>query len=364
MHPTNNIVIHIKMLIKTLFIVGLLFFQTELSGQKIGWFKINSTPFMLSQSPFDNHSDCSGQTQVGHIPNNFYEHILLDSLFISKDFKQVKLVLRYFGNLKQIDTNDLRNYKQLDTFQFSLHDKSIEKYKKVGDSLYLFNFYLLGSHENLADSIVLYNAINVQNKNNCDDNFPFGSCWNGFKLKKGALICSKYGKSKTVYFQDCYKITEVKKLKNDAKQFSITVPLQHSFLGSGRPYVELHEYLKSWDTSLNIFLKPFTGSYDSKNKLWELEYDTSNNSTNAAISIFNGGTDTLFISRCVTTAGYATILSFPKIVAPASWGTIQLQVNNLNRKPNQSNTSTFWMKLLDKESNERYKYYTILYHIK
>lgn len=350
-----------KDVFKILFIIVTLFCQIELSGQNSAWVKINTTPFMLSQSPFDGRSDCSGMPSGGGIPNNFYEHIVTDSLFISKDMKQVKLVLRYFGNLGQIDTNDLRNYTPYDSTQDMYYNKWMEKYKKVGDSFYRFNYYLEGRSENKYDSIVLYRAIKMQNKNNCKDNFPFG-CQNRYNFNLGYWIFDGKGKLKQKPYPNCYKVTDLKKLKNDAKQFCVTVPLQHSFIGCGKPYVELHDYLTTWDSSLNIFLNPYTGIYNSNAKLWILDYDTANESTKGTIGIYNGGIDTLNIQECNTTAGNAVINGFSNYIAPASWGYIKLEFLH-GEKPLLPYNSVIFMRLLNNKSKENLIYYQIRYRV-
>lgn len=351
-----------KVLIKTFCIILPLLFQAELSAQNVGWFKVNATPYMFSLSPFDTHSDCFGMPHLGGIPNNFYEHIITDSLFISKDMKQVRLVLRYITQLEQIDTNDMSNYTLGDTLKYPIYYRKMLKYKKVGDSFYWFNYVLEGSSENKLDSIVLQKAIKVQNKNNCKNNFPFG-CQNRFNIDVGGVwYFNGKGKSKQKPYPDCYKVTELKKLKNDAKQFSVSVPLQHYYIGSGRSYLELHDYLTSWDSSLNIFLNPYTGRYNSKTKLWILEYDTVNKSTKGTIGIYNGGCDTLNIQECNTTAGNAIINGFPEFIAPASWGYIQLEFLN-GSIPLSPHESLIFMRVSKNKSLENLIYYPIKYRV-
>jgi hypothetical protein len=316
---------------------------------------------MLSLSPFASHSDCFGMPHTGGIPNNFYEHIITDSLFISKDIKQVRLVLRYISKLGQIDTNDMRNYTLGDSTKYSGYDKLRLKYKKMGASFYWFNYILEGSSENNLDSIVLQKAIKVHNKNNCKNNFPF-DCQLRFKGDAGGYWVEGKGKLKQKPYPDCYKITELKKLKNDANQFSITLPMQHSYIGSGQSYLELHDYLKSWDSSLNIFLNPYTGRFNSNDKLWIIDYDTANKSTYGTICVYNGGLDTLNIEECNTTAGNAIIKRFQNFIEPASWGYIQLEFFN-GSMPLSPHESLIFMKVSKNKSKENLIYFPIKYRV-
>lgn len=348
------------------------FIQFKLSGQDKGWFKINTTQYMLSRSPYDGHSDCNYGLSLGGIPNIFSEHLVTDSMFISKDLKNIRLVCRYFGNLGQIDSNDLGNYTLLkDTNYRTYYNDKRVKYLKKGDSLYFFNFINWGTFQNKMDTIVLYRAIKVQNGNNCNNNFPFGDCPYGTygQIMFDRLVWAGKGKMKVEHPPNCYKVTEFKKLKNDAKQFSITIPLVHSYIGSGKPYVELHEYLKTWDSSLNVFLKPYySGSYNPQNNLWILDYDTANESTKGTIGIYNGGMDTLDIYECNTTAGNAIIKGYPNYIAPASWGYIKLEFFH-GEKPLLPKNSVIFMRLFKNKLNEDLKskgdliYYQIKYRV-
>lgn len=364
LHPMTNKFLQ-KKTIQILFLVGAVFFQTKLGGQDMGWYTINTTPYMLSRSPFDVHSDCNHGLNLGGIPSAFSEHLVTDSMFISKDLKNIRLVCRYFGNLEQIDSNDLGNYTLLkDTNYRTYYNDKRVKYLKKGDSLYFFNFINWGTLQKNTDTIVLYRAINVQNGNNCNNNFPFGDCpYRSIdQIMNDRLVWASKGKMKVEHPTNCYKVTEFKKLKNNAKQFSIIVPLSHSYIGSGKPYVELHEYLKTWNGVLNIFFKPLSGSYNLKEKLWVIEYDTANNFTKGFISIYNGGMDTMFLRECSTTAGNAIINGYPNFIAPASWGVIKLEFLHGN-KPYTPKNSTINIRTSNNISDNNYQYYPLHYRI-
>ena len=298
------------------------------------------------------------------IPNCFREHFVTDSLFISKDKMHIRIICRYFGKLAQIDSNELNNYTLVKEKNFSTYINDNRKYLKKGDSVYMFNYVKGESHDNKTDAIILQHAIQVRDSN-CYPEFPFGDCpfrliyhFGDFKINDG-----KGGQISQDEYFNCYKITEYKKIMNNAEPFEIVLPLEHSFIASGRPYLELHEYLKSWEPSIKIFLKPSMGSYDSEKKIWMFNYDTTNSLTTGTIEIYNGATDTLFIPKCYTTAGYATVESFPRFLAPASWGVIKIQVNHGERKPYLPHNSLIWLEVLKGELKKDYVLYPIQYEI-
>lgn len=362
MHQTDKN-IAMKVLIKTFFFIVMLCCHTKLNGQNKGWFKVNTSASLLGQSRFNGHTDCIGLTCWVGVPVEFYSHIIVDSLFISNDLKQTKLTLRIISNLAQVDTSDLSYYTLIDSSEyFSTYDIRKTKYRKVGDSIYLFNYILEDNSSYILDTIMLYKALPVQNNNDCYDNFPFGPCPNHFGPKVGVWSIAKNGKSEAKEFPDCYKVTELKKLKNDAKQFSITVPLQHSFIGSGPLNLELYDYLKTWDSSLHIFLKPISGKYDSKKKLWLIDYDHNNTITKQAINIYNGGTDTLFLQKCYASAGNVTIEKFPPYIAPASWGGLVLSVQH-KINPSVPQNSTIMVEPIKINTKEKMLFYTIPFRI-
>jgi hypothetical protein len=362
MHQTvKNIVM--KVLIKTFFIVVMLCCHTKLIGQNKGWVKVNTSASLLGQSRFNGPTDCIGVICWGGVPVKFYSHIIVDSLFISNDLKQLKLTLRIINNLAQVDTSDLSYYTLIDSSEyFSTYDIGKTNYRKVGDSIYLFNYILEDNSSYIIDSIMLYKALPLQNKNRCNDNFPFGPCPQGYGPKIGVWSITKNGKSKIIDYPDCYKVTAFKKLKNDAKQFSIILPLQHSYIGSRPLNLELYDYLKTWDSSLCIFLKPLSGKYDSKKKLWLIDYDHNNTITKQAINIYNGGTDTLFLQKCYASTGNVTIEKFPPYIAPASWGGIVLSVQH-KIKPSVPQNSSIMVELIKINIKEKMLFYTIPFRI-
>lgn len=346
--------------LKLILLIISLLSQVKLSGQNTSWYKINTTPFLLSNSPFLGHSDCYGQPQLGGQPAIFYEHFVTDSFFISNDIKYVKLVLRFFGNLSQIHTNDLSNYSLRDSSDYpSDYYGRIVKYRKVGDSFYLFNFSIVNNHSIESDSIQLYRSLKVYN-NKCIDSFPFGDLRNCSKMPTGAIW--QVGKPKPKPEPNCYENSPFKKIKNDGKPFTLTIPIQNIAFGSGWPYVELGDYLKSYDPVLNILIKPITGIYEPIKKLWVINYDSDNTVSKGTISIYNGGTDTIFIQKCYTSAGNAIIEGFSPFIAPASWRYLNLSVQHKENSTIPQNP-TIMIEFLRKNTKEKKLFYTIPFRI-
>lgn len=330
-------------------------FQFKLDAQDMVWSKVNASSFMLSESPHGGHTDCHNGIILGSIPSLFYEHIVTDSLEISSDLKWVKVTFRFFVKLGQVDSNDLRNYslEKDSSSRFSdLKELWKYKFKRSGDSLFCFNFIRSNiENEYKLDSIQLYSAKRIR-VNDCNDNFPFGDCpYNFFRsinMREFKIVNGKYV---SVKFPDCYKINGMQVVKNDAKPITLILPLNHSFIGSGRSYLELHDYLKTWNSKMKLFLKPFTGKYNSNASIWTFSHDANKTTTNAFMSFYNGGFDTLFIHECFTSSGNAVIQRFPKFIAPATWANIELVVDHKN-KMNLPKESTIMIKTKRKDSNK------------
>lgn len=313
------------------------FFKTELYGQDSLWYKVNASPFVICNSPFVSRVDCYGQQQIRWIPCSFDPHFEIDSLFISKDFKQVRVVFRYFGRLDQIDTNDITNYSPYDSLNFPIktYGKKMS-YKQFDGKMYMFNYTKESFNDYTHDSLLMYMAEKLHDKK-CQNNFPFGDCrtinymrdyytgqtWT-FNSKKNKMV-------KTAVIPNCHLISSYMYIRADASPITITLPLRNLSVGYGWPYIEINEYLKSWDSVLNTFIKPMTGSYDSKEKQWLINYDQSSNTTKGHFGLYNGGTDTLFINQCYTSAGNAIIERYPAFIAPASMGFVYLSVINNDR---------------------------------
>ncbi len=342
----------------------LIFTQFHSNSQEIKWYKINTAPFLFSNSPFESRTDCYGQTQIRIAPVNFEPFIVTDSAFISNDLKQIKLMIRHFGNFNQIDTNDLCNYSLIDsaTYPLNFYNNPIRRirYRKSNDSFYIFNFVLTNSQNYESDTVLLYRALKIQ-KEKCMDNFPFGNhrdCDRPLPFKT-----TQVGKSKPEpHPPDCYSYSLYHKFKNDGKQIELTVPIQNIALGTGWPYLELGDYLQTFDTSLNIFLKPTTGSFDPKKKQWVIEYDSDNTNTKGVISVYNGGTDTLFIKKCYTSAGNATIERFSEHIAPYTFGYINLAVLH-KKNPEAPQNPSIWIEFLRKNAIDKKLSYVVPFRI-
>jgi hypothetical protein len=109
-------------------------------------------------------------------------------------------------------------------------------------------------------------------------------------------------------------------------------------------------------------MNPQTGSYNSKAKLWIIDYDTTSKSTKATISIYNGGIDTMNIQECNTTAGNAIIKSFSPSIAPAGWGYIQLEFLN-GSMPLSPFNSVIFMNVTRSHLKENITYCQINYRV-
>ncbi len=305
-------------------------FAFQVNAQKLGWTKVNLAANMLSKSPYSGHHDCYEMLKFDGIPIRFNPFILVDSLYISNDLNSAKVTFRYIHSINQIDTNDLKYYSLIEDssyLRYLLKYKPTVRTKKFNNLLYCLNFYstdTMDSNE-LIDSFTLIQALKKYNSN-CKYNFIFDPC--KFRYGNFGNIIYTKGKSKPKPIPNCYKISDIKKIKNDAQSVTIILPLKSQSVGIGYTYFELFEYFKTWNSKMQLMYQPNGGKMDVTNRVWLIQYDTSQKKTFASISLYNGGTDTLFLSKYTSTSSHIKINRFPNAIPPSTWGTIELIIDN------------------------------------
>ncbi|MBI1306728.1 MAG: hypothetical protein GC181_08950 [Bacteroidetes bacterium] len=292
------------------------------NAQDTAWVRVSSTPFMFSRSPFHGHSDCDNGITMGGCPAPFMEHIVTDSVYISNDARFVKMACRFFGNYDQVDQNNLSNYTQIDSATYTPEQFKRLAVRRVGDSLFLFNFDTENPVSEIRTKEIELRKATGNKSNSCFNNFPFGDCPLTFQHPQtidGKLL------------PECYKVSKFRTIKNTATTFWVTLPVENISIGAGRADLTIPEYVKTWDSSRNLFFKTQTGNFNYKTKTWVLKYDTNAFNTKGDLQIYNGGSDTLFITECYSSAANAVIMNFSRTIPPASWGYFQL--NTINGDP-------------------------------